>query len=1255
MIVKQANMAIHSPAASTDSAAVGLVKFILGNHGEIAIRLHDYDTWPNTDGHIEVLDDDRQPMGIIWAQAKGLPENHNLKFSCPTGLFEFARQNEPIFLFGVDLNEEKVYWNYYDEDAVAELKYAGKKTLTVAFDPGRSFTKRDTSYVAAWKQLVTDRKAKIQGLRDTIKDQLLRMTDVSKQLLEKHRYTETVEYLTELKNTQWDTADNATRFRILSTMASALYQCGKHEEAAQYFLDAYKFDPSAPKARSNRAFAYLLKNDFKRALVEANELLEINPLNTPASAIKVLAMSGLGRKYKTIKASIDAKTLETPEVSFALGSVAQKANLTQEAKSLFESAVTQDDDPHIAVSLGTILVEEITNNNPHAMRGMLDDAEKGQVKQAIGLLQKAWGMIPDVEDRKARAEWLFNRMLACRMLGETSTAEKVVEELLALKSDDVVYVKNAAIVALESGKPTVAEVYVQQHIGRGSPMPDLRLLLSDAFMAQGKFEKAEEELLAFLNAHKEQDSLWMNANQNLFQAYLKQEYLDKADQLATQLVLQDRTKVLGHLFSARLARIKQDSEQAVSLLEQAEARISEDTEMRIILDVAEEAYDSKIYGVAARAYERARLPHVDHPFTCRYLHSLFESGRFQKTIDIAAKIRKKCGPSRQVAQLEWAAYQELQNLPAARRVLVHYVKDHPEDEEARLEIAFIDFRSGNNRVLRKYLDEPRDVDKLDLYARIQLAHLYQMCGRTKQMLALLYDTRKKFENNPDAHSAYINLTMGLDDATPEMLEPETVQPNTVLLYDGGFFVIEADREPQIRDNEIDVAEAKHRGFMGKKVGDKIELTRNRLIGSREVRITAIQSKYVYALQVSMLTYERRFPQRSDLMSFNVEETGFVPMFKQLDQTHDRAALIEQLYKDGKIPIDLFAKLVNRDVIEVFDALRGTPDLGVRIATGTPEEAQTSQELFQKSTKRTIVADITALITFYELGLRLSEVGLDKFVVVQTTHDLIIQKIAKERIYGKKHKMTLYKQNGKYIRQEMTDEEHRQRIERLEHFAEWVRHHTTTGSMKQEQIDALRQKVPDPKQLNDLIASHQLDTIRLANGDTSILYCDDLVLRTLAVQTFDTKGIWTQALLVIQLKQGKLDKQIYEKASVKLANSNYHYVTISSDTLMEAAKQARWLPTDPFTRVLKGLTRPETSVESMVIVLTNFLYEFYKQPTIVDRGRIIQQILNDATRHHNPEQFLVLLDRAMQVRFKLLALPAKEIEDNVNLWRQLRNI
>jgi len=549
-MAKQADMAIHTVTASTDSAAVGLIKFILGTRAKVVARLHDYDTWPNTDGHIEVLDDDRQPMGIIWAQVKGLPENHKLKFPCPTGLFEFAHQNGPIFLFGVDLKKKKVYWNYYDEDEVAKLKYANKQTLTVEFEPNRSFTEQDTSYIKAWKQLVTDRKARIPGLRDIIRSQLLSLIDVSKQLLEKHRYAETVRYLTDIKNTQWDIADHPARFRILTYMASALQQCRKLEEAAQYFLDAYKFDPSAPKARSNRAFAYLLTDDYKKALAEADEILETNPLSPQASAIRILAMSGLGRKYKTIKASIDAKMLETPEVSFALGCAALEAKLTKEARSLIESAAAHDDDPQIAFTLGTNLLEEIIHNNPYAVREILNDAQKNQVRRALGWLQKAWNSIPDVEDRKIRSEWLFHQVIAYRLLGEDHNAEKAIDELLTLMPDHDLYVKNAALIALDSGKLTVAEAHLKQQIGRGSQMLELRLILTEVLMAQEKYQEAEEVITQFINEHTEHDNLWINANQYLFEVQLKRERLDNASQLAVQLASQDATKVLGHLFSA---------------------------------------------------------------------------------------------------------------------------------------------------------------------------------------------------------------------------------------------------------------------------------------------------------------------------------------------------------------------------------------------------------------------------------------------------------------------------------------------------------------------------------------------------------------------------------------------------------------------------------------------------------------------------------------------------------------------------------
>ncbi len=133
--------------------------------------------------------------------------------------------------------------------------------------------------------------------------------------------------------------------------------------------------------------------------------------------------------------------------------------------------------------------------------------------------------------------------------------------------------------------------------------------------------------------------------------------------------------------------MKQDSEQAVSFLEQAEAGVLADAERRTIIGLAEEAYAAGHFEIAARVYKRVFQPHANDPFIHKYLHSLFETKQFHKTIDIAEEVRNKCGLQRQIMQFEWASYEKLQNLPAARRILVKYVKAHPDDEDAKLSIA----------------------------------------------------------------------------------------------------------------------------------------------------------------------------------------------------------------------------------------------------------------------------------------------------------------------------------------------------------------------------------------------------------------------------------------------------------------------------------------------------------------------------------------------------------------------------------------
>src|SRR5438552_16519279 len=133
-------------------------------------------------------------------------------------------------------------------------------------------------------------------------------------------------------------------------------------------------------------------------------------------------------------------------------------------------------------------------------------------------------------------------------------------------------------------------------------------------------------------------------------------------------------------------------------------------------------------------------------------------------------------------------------------------------------------------------------------------------------------------------------------------------------------------------------------------------------------------------------------------------------------------------------------------MDIFYALRSMPDLGVKAAGGSLEEGQKSLELLQRSSKRKIVADITALITFYELGLQPGEIGLEKFIVAQTTYDLVFQQITKKRAFGNKQKGTLYKQNGQYIHQEMTIEQQNKQIQYFKRFLNWMKSNNIRDSL-----------------------------------------------------------------------------------------------------------------------------------------------------------------------------------------------------------------
>lgn len=1260
VMAKSNNIPSHGKTSFTDVESVSLINGTLARHGRVASNIVAHDSWANTDGDLDIQDDKGQLVGSFKAQAKTLAQSGKLKFVCPVGFLEYCKNIQPVMLLIADNEVEKVYWLYLDEESVNKLSYgASAKYKTLDLIEGQSFSKTDTDYIEVWTELFLAKRNTVDDLRKRVSEGLTGEIDMGKKLLEGFRYSEALTYLLDLKERRWEEADDFAKFRILSNIAAAQCHLEQPDEGAKNFLQAYEFQPDLPKAQTNKAMAHILQGDYQKAIDQADMVLATNPLDAYASSAKIQAMTHLEKSLGDILSVIDTAVLNDSSVAHALSTAAKQQGLDADALTYLEKAVSEDTDgdPNVLADLGINILESVINTDRAARAGLLNPEQTERVKRAVALLQKAWKGLPNAEDRKHNSAWLFDIAMGYRVLGQDCDAEKANEELMDLVPDNDMYIKNAAVIAMEAGKFDVAETYFKQMIKNGSSLPELPIMLVDTLKYQKKNDEALKLAEEFLSTHDKTDSLYADMSEDLFDILLVQEKLEQAQTLADSLVQNPATSLIGFLFLARLDRIKQSSESSIRNLEKAQQLIKKDTPEKFILDIAEEAYASEKFDIAAKSYGKVFKSPSDNPYVQRYLRSLFQVGRYDDVIEKAKYIREQTGTSRNITQFEWGSYLELQDLPSARAVLTVYIDEHPEDEEARLNRAIIDLRTKNIKALDEYLSGDINLADLSLLSEIQLSNLYQSRNQPLRTLEIIYDARRRYPNEPDAHSAYISIFLGLENSTniSKVVDMKVVQGNSALIYEGGHFLIETAYEPEISNNEITLQDAQKRGFVGKKKGDSIVLSENHLT-KNEVVLTEVQSKYVYALQDSMKNFERRFSERNDLMSFNVgADNNFDPLLKQLDQSAEQAESTEQMYKEGKLTIDLFAKIVGKNVIEVFYALMATPDLGIRVANGTVEETQQAQGLLDDTANPVIVADITALITLNMLGLKPAEIGLDKLVIAQRTKDLIFALITQHESIGKKKSMTLYKRNGQYIRQEITAKEQRQQLGHLKQLAKWVDANTRVQALTQGQIDTIETNSTAPEKLDDLINEAQLDTIKLAIGESRIFYSDDAGLRGLSAATFGTQGVWTQALLSYQYEREQMSLEEYERTTVELISHNYHHVSISPQILMNAAKTAKWSPQTPLTNALSTLSRPEVITASMVVVLVNFLYEFYKQVTLVDKSLVVNLVLGEATRNHDKDEVIKLIRVALNTRFRLNPVALQDITKTIDAWLEIHNI
>ncbi|MBN2230169.1 MAG: DUF4365 domain-containing protein [Candidatus Thorarchaeota archaeon] len=154
-------MAKPTPYSTTDAAeqdAVSTFESLIDSHfvkPDIRVR----DKYPNVDGTIEIVDQERVPLGKLDVQVRTIGPDER-KYSCPTSLVAYSEVSTlPVILICVDPSTQRAFWRQITP-TMPEYK-ENQQGFTIHFSEHSDAIHDSDMYIHKWTDIVLDYRERI--------------------------------------------------------------------------------------------------------------------------------------------------------------------------------------------------------------------------------------------------------------------------------------------------------------------------------------------------------------------------------------------------------------------------------------------------------------------------------------------------------------------------------------------------------------------------------------------------------------------------------------------------------------------------------------------------------------------------------------------------------------------------------------------------------------------------------------------------------------------------------------------------------------------------------------------------------------------------------------------------------------------------------------------------------------------------------------------------------------------------------------
>ncbi len=1090
-------------------------------------------------------------------------------------------------------------------------------------------------------------------------DKLSIQIDNARELLHKSNPKSALAALEDLKKIHWSTASNHSKFRILTNIAVAKVEMQQVEEGARIFLEALGYNKDDEKALCNAALAHILLGDDREGRKFVESVLKKNENNKQAYSMWVYSADEKDTLDKVIR-EIPKAFINDPDVAFAVGTLAkEKGNIT-EAKKWLEIASKENSEnkPLIEATFAEVLLQDALKDPAMIIAGHLGNDMRRALEMAVEHYSKAWDVISATELSKFNLNWIINRSLANRMLGNRNKATKDVELALELDPKNSFYIKQKALLSFEEGK-TEEAIEILKPIVDDPGIPEAPLMIAGFYKHARKYPEAIEGLVLYLN-QKGEGGMKEEAKRLLIQLYLDTDQDEVAEKLSAEMIKEDPNNILNYIDQARILGSKGDSSKAVAVLKNGRRLVDDQTSKREVLELAEQFYHFKKYEEAGELFEKI----VDHSADSRPIRQLidcyYNTGKLKEALEICRELYQKFGPLEFITEMESNIYEEIGDLKKAKEVCEAYIEKYPKNLEMKIRLGVVNYRLGNKEDLDAFLQSEIDTTTLSFHSVMQLANLYEISDNFERSLKVVYEARRDNFNEREAHLQYVGLFLRREKNIESLLEKTKIEVGAAVTveYQGGerhTFILEDRDDINSQNGEINKKHPLFILLLGRASGDMI-LEKEGQMDEQRLKIVEVKSKYVHAFQESLAAFGKLLPPSNDLQSIYIEDKkdgkmpeGFQKIFDQVTKLQERRSLVEDLYKEKKITVGAVAEMMGGDIFRTWAMLLSKPDVGIWASLGTQEEKLAALNALRVPQKPKLVVDIISLLTIHELGIqdKLVEV-FGRFGISQVTLDLINETVAQRKGMESKGYTTIGKEGEQFVREEVTPEQIENNAKYLIGIFDWAKRNCDVLPCSAALVNA-----KENKKLKKLLGKSFLETALIASEKGNILFSDDERLRSLAKIEYGVEGVWTQMLLMILSASGNLTPEEYAKLTVRLVNLNYHYTSINKEAITQAALESDWKYEKSLFSILQNLKKKNSDESSAVQVATEFISYSLSQKLIpTDKEEsMVSIVLDILIEDRDKNEILSKFKKSLESSFILEPFDKEKILAIVRKWNR----